>query len=197
MTHSLEDIKVTIVGPALADSETVSHRLETIRNSDFIHLDISGEEIDVHSAYELGYASALGIPIVTKHKLTHTVLSKLIPDIQQEAFDLNNIQPGSGLDYLQNYYKRTAQRRGWGEETARDTMLLLTEEIGELARAVRKHVGLSRTDEYDVNMADELADVQLYLVHMANNVGINLAQAVTEKDRKNGAKLAAKTKDQV
>jgi NTP pyrophosphatase (non-canonical NTP hydrolase) len=39
-------------------------------------------------------------------------------------------------------------------------------------------------------MADALADVHLYLVHLANNVGIDISDAVTAKDRKNGEKLA-------
>jgi NTP pyrophosphatase (non-canonical NTP hydrolase) len=65
-------------------------------------------------------------------------------------------------------------------------MLLLTEEVGELARSVRHAVGLTRHGSSDVdNPAGELADVQLYVVHLANVLGIDLASAVTAKELEN------------
>ena len=65
-------------------------------------------------------------------------------------------------------------------------MLLLTEEIGELARAIRKSEGLKRDAGYnDVGLLDELADVQLYLVHLANSLGVSLDEAVNQKETKN------------
>jgi NTP pyrophosphatase (non-canonical NTP hydrolase) len=78
-----------------------------------------------------------------------------------------------------------ARRRGWDDESARDTMLLLTEEIGELARAVRKHEGLKRDHAYDTDIAEELADVQLYLLHLASIQKIDLGDAVTAKETHN------------
>ncbi|MDB5179865.1 MAG: MazG protein [Candidatus Saccharibacteria bacterium] len=75
------------------------------------------------------------------------------------------------------------------KETAKDTMLLLMEELGELARAIRKHEGMSRDHEYDVELSEELADVQLYLVHLANQTGIDLGVAVTAKEEKNEARF--------
>ena len=74
-------------------------------------------------------------------------------------------------------------------------MLLLTEEIGELARAIRKDAGLNRDKDYNnVSILDELADVQLYLVHLANNLNVNLADAVTQKETKNDARHKKQTK---
>lgn len=58
--------------------------------------------------------------------------------------------------------------------------------MGELARAVRKHTGLKRAAGYKgVSIGEELADVQLYLVHLANSVNIELSNAVTDKEIKN------------
>ncbi|HCZ28561.1 TPA: hypothetical protein DHU97_02350 [Candidatus Saccharibacteria bacterium] len=65
-------------------------------------------------------------------------------------------------------------------------MLLLTEEIGELARAIRKTTNLKRDEGYgDISLMDELADVQLYLVHLANGLNVSLAESVSQKERKN------------
>ena len=40
-------------------------------------------------------------------------------------------------------------------------------------------------------MGEELADVQLYLLHLANVMGLDLANAVTDKERKNAERFAA------
>ena len=41
------------------------------------------------------------------------------------------------LTELQQYYQQKAEERGFDDETAQDTLLLMIEELGELARAVR------------------------------------------------------------
>jgi len=64
-------------------------------------------------------------------------------------------------------------------------MLLLTEEVGELARAVRVRLGVARAEATDADVGEELADVQLYLVHLANILSVDLASAVTRKEEKN------------
>jgi NTP pyrophosphatase (non-canonical NTP hydrolase) len=94
-----------------------------------------------------------------------------------------------GLVALQAYYKAVAKDRGWDNETPKDILILMTEEMGELARAVRKHEGISRDGEYsNVSVADELADIQLYLLHLSNILGIELADAVSAKIEKNNQK---------
>jgi len=60
---------------------------------------------------------------------------------------------------LQAAYRHLCEDRGWDEEDAQDTMLLLIEEAGELARAVRKEIGLGRDKGYADDAAEELADV--------------------------------------
>ena len=75
-------------------------------------------------------------------------------------------------------------------------MLLLTEEIGELARAIRKSEGLKRDAGYnDVGLLDELADVQLYLVHLANSLGVSLDEAVNQKETKNDERFRNNAND--
>lgn len=90
---------------------------------------------------------------------------------------------------LQDEYLVIAKNNGWGNESARDTMLLLIEEVGELARAIRKREGLKRTSSYDIEVEDELADVMIYLVHLSNILKVDLGESVTNKISKNQSKI--------
>ena len=58
-------------------------------------------------------------------------------------------------------------------------MALLTEEVGEVARAIARQYGeqsAKPTDE-PANLADEMADVLFVLVCLANQTGVDLEQA--------------------
>jgi NTP pyrophosphatase (non-canonical NTP hydrolase) len=62
----------------------------------------------------------------------------------------------------------------------------MVEEVGELARAVRVDEGLVRHGRSSHNdKKSELADVFLYVVHMANILGIDLATTVQDKEIRN------------
>ena len=92
----------------------------------------------------------------------------------------------SRLSELQKYYKQKAEERGFGDETAQNTLLLMTEELGELARAVRKHAGIKIDDKSKVYaIEEELADLQIYLLHLSNILGINLEEAFWKKEDEN------------
>ncbi len=57
-------------------------------------------------------------------------------------------------------------------------MAILTEEVGELARVVSRTYGDQSFKEGEQNnMADEMADVLWVLLCMANQTGVDLAQA--------------------
>lgn len=90
------------------------------------------------------------------------------------------------ISELQAYYEQKAEERGFGDETAQDTLLLMTEEIGELARAIRKQSGI-KTDEKGKNYAieEELADIFIYLLHLSNILGISLEEAFWKKEEEN------------
>lgn len=65
-------------------------------------------------------------------------------------------------------------------------MLMLTEEVGEVAKAIRELSGLkfdkatSRTD-----LADEIADVFIVLSGLASMNNIDLFEALAQKETKN------------
>jgi NTP pyrophosphatase (non-canonical NTP hydrolase) len=65
-------------------------------------------------------------------------------------------------------------------------MVLLTEEVGELARIMARRYGdqSSKPTDVEVDMADEMADVFFVLICMANQCGINLEEAFANNIRK-------------
>lgn len=175
-------------------SDDIERRhLAAIRNADFVWLFCPGGYVGSSAAMEIGFADALGIPVLSDVKPADEALANMVqvvdggPTLAPVHLD---VLPGNGIAALQDYYRRVATRRGWSSESARDTLLLLTEEMGELARAVRKHEGLLRDGGYDgVDVALELADVQLYLVHLANALNVDLAGAVTAKELVNAQRF--------
>lgn len=58
-------------------------------------------------------------------------------------------------------------------------MVLLSEEVGELARIVARKYGEQsfKKDEEKDNLADEMADILWVLVCLANQTGVNLTEA--------------------
>lgn len=162
--------------------------LEAIRKSDFVWLFAPSGYVGTSASFEMGLAYSLGVPIYTDTELQDEMLQTMVTEVVNSAAVVRTQvhKPGKGISGLQRYYQRISNRRGWANESPKDTMLLLTEEMGELARAIRKSEGLKRDAGYeDVGLQDELADVQLYLVHLANSLGIELDEAVTQKERKN------------
>ncbi len=87
---------------------------------------------------------------------------------------------------LQAYVKRTGEERGFSDETAQDSLMLILEELGEVAKAMRPLRGIKvANDSQYVELAHELADVQLLLLSLSNKLGINLSDAVITKEQRN------------
>jgi NTP pyrophosphatase (non-canonical NTP hydrolase) len=180
-----------------APREVELDHLRALESADFVWLHAPDGYVGTSAALELGVAHALGIPSYASHTPSDHVLEAFVR-IASPAEAVNHARaagphtPSRPLHTLQDYYGRIARQRGYDTESAQDTMLLLTEEIGELARAVRKHVGLSRSSAYppDNVAAAELADVQLYLLHMANILDVELGTAVSDKEQQNAIRAA-------
>lgn len=168
--------------------EIEGRHLAAVRAADFVWLHCPDGYVGTSAAMEVGYAHAIGVPVITDRLPSDESVAVMVQIAPEPATAHKVLEPtpGRGLGALQAYYERVARRRGWADESAQDTLLLLTEEFGELARAVRKEVGLARDGAYPSSaIADELADVQLYVVHLANVLGIDLDNAVTNKEREN------------
>ncbi|OFX85925.1 MAG: pyrophosphatase [Bacteroidetes bacterium GWF2_33_16] len=61
-------------------------------------------------------------------------------------------------------------------------MVLLTEEVGELARIVARKYGEQSFKETDKNkeLDEEMADILFVLICLANQTGVNLTEALTK-----------------
>lgn len=90
------------------------------------------------------------------------------------------------LRRIQAYVWQMNVERGFDLEDASKKMLMLTEEVGEVAKAVRKISGLKfdeSTSQSD--LAEEIADVFIVLLGLAGATGIDVADSVKDKEQKN------------
>lgn len=87
---------------------------------------------------------------------------------------------------LAQYQERIAQlvaERGYDKETIPEVFTLLVEELGELAKAIRKANGQKiGTHSKEHEVAEELADVFWLTIDLANRLGVDLAAAFEHKE---------------
>lgn len=84
---------------------------------------------------------------------------------------------------LQKHLDRTCKEKGWDKNSVTEVFLLFAEEIGELAKAIRKEAGFKgekKPDNHN-NLREEFADVLNYLMELANCFDVNLVEVYFEK----------------
>jgi len=91
------------------------------------------------------------------------------------------------LKDLQHYIDNICKERGWTKDTYAEKFLLFTEEVGELAKAMRRAAGLyeEKVKQQQGELAEEFADVLSYLLDLANLYQIDLETAFREKEHIN------------
>ncbi|MEO3807689.1 MazG nucleotide pyrophosphohydrolase domain-containing protein [Sphaerisporangium sp. B11E5] len=94
------------------------------------------------------------------------------------------------LGEIQSYVADMEKARGFTDSTILEQTLKLAEETGEVCKAVRKHIALSIDPSSTTGtLGDELADVLIYLAAIANRAGIDLADALREKEKINETRV--------
>lgn len=90
------------------------------------------------------------------------------------------------LSDFQKFIADSCKERGWDKRTSLEKMLFLTEEVGELAKAIRKELGTYGYEkpEDTEHLAEELVDVFNYLIDIANVYDVDMEQAFRAKWRK-------------
>lgn len=165
--------------------------LKAIQRANFVWLHAPEGYVGPTAALEVGYANAVGVPVYAQQQPTDAILRSFVRVVDSPSAVLSSARqhpepPAPALNAFQEYYKRAAIQRGYTKEQPKDCLLLMVEEVGELARALRKREKLVRHGSYKgSNEAHELADVFLYVVHMANVLGLDLASIVQEKESVN------------
>ena len=102
---------------------------------------------------------------------------------------LANISKTSTLNELQDYIRSVIRIRGFENEEIEKKMLLLLEETGERAKAIRKDYTDMGIDDkklnHYTNIENEVADVFIVLICICNKLNINLFDAVYKKEAEN------------
>jgi NTP pyrophosphatase (non-canonical NTP hydrolase) len=88
-------------------------------------------------------------------------------------------------DY-QEQIRKLVVERGYDQETVSEVFTLLVEEVGELAKAIRKANGQKvHLDSRVHEVGEEMADVFWLVIDLCNRLNIDLAQAFEAKEMKN------------
>ena len=120
-------------------------------------------------------------------------------NIQQEL--LKKLSDESSINEIQSYIKEVMQIRGFNKEKSSDKILLLVEEVGELAKAIRKNennLGIDKTKEYNYSSIEsEIADVFIVLLSICDILNVDLLKAFLNKEEENIKRIwSVKNKNQ-
>jgi|TARA_B100001245_G_scaffold152621_1_gene114281 NTP pyrophosphatase (non-canonical NTP hydrolase) len=90
------------------------------------------------------------------------------------------------LTEWQAYIEQKIIERGFADESLQDKFILLVEEVGELAKALRPVTGVkSATDSDRLELKHEIADIFWLLSVVANKLDIDIDEALRSKEEKN------------
>jgi NTP pyrophosphatase (non-canonical NTP hydrolase) len=101
------------------------------------------------------------------------------------------IKKNPTLGDLQAYTKQVCETNGWDKASHLQTWLLFTEEVGELAKAIRNRDKLYQekpAEDVQANLEEEFADVLSYIFHLANDCNVDLEKAFRAKEAVNAAR---------
>ena len=108
-------------------------------------------------------------------------------NIQQEL--LKKLSDKSSINEIQSYIKEVMEIRGFNKEKSSDKILLLVEEVGELAKAIRKNerkLGIDKTKEYNYSSIEsEIADIFIVLLSICDILNIDLLKVFLDKEEEN------------
>lgn len=94
------------------------------------------------------------------------------------------------VKYLQNYIKE----KDYHPELLKDYFMKLSEEVGELSRAMRKGLKAENTTDLKGTIDEELWDVIYYALAIANIYGIDIEQVAKIKSEMSDRKYPTSVK---
>lgn len=98
------------------------------------------------------------------------------------------------LATIQQYVRDLEQERGFTDVTLQQNCLMLGEEVGELFKAIRKTENMRVDSNSKIGSVDEeLADIIIFLCAIANRKGIDLEQALRDKEAINATRTWARS----
>lgn len=85
------------------------------------------------------------------------------------------------VKYLQDYIRS----KDFHPELLKDYFLKLTEEVGELSRAMRKDLRPADASQVKNTVEEEIWDAMYYLLAIANCYGIDMEEVIPKKEAHN------------
>ena len=166
-----------------------ARHLDAIQKANFVWLHAPQGYVGPTASLEIGFARAVGVPVFAREPVNDPVIRSFVDVKSSPAAAIEGIKtsgthiPKPALAAFQQYYRRVALQRGYKSEGPKDCLLLMVEEIGELAREIRRREKLVRHGSTsESSESRELADIFLYVVHMANVLDLDLSKIVQEKE---------------
>lgn len=96
---------------------------------------------------------------------------------------------------LRDFLRQFAREREWDQfHSPKNLLMALTGEVGELCEQFQWLTDdqvQNLTPEQAIDVADEIADVQIYLIRLADKLGVDIKASVTAKMTKNAKKYPA------
>lgn len=103
-----------------------------------------------------------------------------------------DISETDSLRKIQEYIWQKNKERGFSGEAPEKKLIMLMEESGELAKAIRQTIGMGFSkDTKMTDIKEELADVQIILLGLASTLDIDMLDAMPEKEKKNSKRTWA------
>ena len=103
---------------------------------------------------------------------------------------MHTLPDNATLKQLQEHVADWENARNFAAETAMQKCLRLGEEVGELFKAVRQRSGMKvDSTSPPTELGDELADVLIFVVAIANRFQIDLEVAFRAKEAKNNSRM--------
>lgn len=101
--------------------------------------------------------------------------------------ELESLSKNSSVEDIQKYIKDMIEVRGF-KNSLLERMVLLTEEVGELAKEVRKtdnNMSLDINKEYSSNLENEITDVFICLLGMCEMLDMDIVEGLRNKEEEN------------
>ena len=110
--------------------------------------------------------------------------------------DKVDLNPG-GIKNLQKYVAYKIKERGFEDESLRERLVLLMEEVGELARACRKISGMNIDSNKEIKnkTGEEVADVINLVFAVGIELGLDIEKEFIEKEKKNDQRSYERSKE--
>src|SRR5437879_13740301 len=96
------------------------------------------------------------------------------------------------LPELQQYMDETCKERGWTKDSYAEKFLLFTEEVGELAKAIRKTHGIyqEQAKQKHLELEEEFDDVLSYLLYFTTFFQVSWLSAFRDIHRDTDIRLS-------